>query len=276
VAEHDAQGDQRSVAAAGQRLAIQLVDVEKSFVGQKVLDKVNLAIPEGRTTVITGASGQGKSVILKHMLGLVRPDRGNVLVFGQDIAKLSKKELRTVRTSFGVLFQNVALFDSMTVYDNVALPLRERTDASEAEIRASVEEKLGMMDLVGADDKYPAQLSGGMQKRVGLARALALDPKVVFFDEPTTGLDAKRSSELYRLFYRTQQQLGYTAVIVSHDVPKIFKLSDYVTLLADKVIQGCMPPEEFQRSQNPVIRAFVETTMGTIYSSEREEMNHYE
>jgi len=274
VAEHDAQGTQWPVVAAGAKVAIQLQDVEKSFAGQKVLDRVNLAVPEGKTTVIIGASGQGKSVILKHMLGLMRPDRGKVLVFGKDIAKLGKKELREVRTHFGVLFQNVALFDSMTVYDNVALPLRERTDASEEEIRANVEEKLAMMDLVGADDKYPAQLSGGMQKRVGLARALALNPNVVFFDEPTTGLDAKRSSELYRLFYRTQRQLGYTAVIVSHDVPKIFKLSDYVTLLQDKVIQGCMPPEEFQRSQHPVIRAFVETTMGTIYSSEREEMNH--
>lgn len=276
MAERGIQGDPRSTVAVDERIAIRLVDVEKSFAGQKVLDRVNLAVPEGRTTVIIGASGQGKSVILKHMLGLVRPERGNVLVFGQDIAKLSKKELRKVRTHFGVLFQNVALFDSMTVYDNVALPLRERTEASEGEIRTNVEEKLAMMDLVGANDKYPAQLSGGMQKRVGLARALALDPKVVFFDEPTTGLDAKRSNELYRLFYRTQRQLGYTAVIVSHDVPKIFKLSDYVTLLADRVIQGCMPPEEFQRSQHPVIRAFVETTMGTIYSSEREEMNHDE
>jgi len=274
VAEHAAQENQWSVVAPGAKIAIQLQDVEKSFAGQKVLDKVNLAVPEGKTTVITGASGQGKSVILKHMLGLVRPDQGKVMVFGKDIAKLGKRELREVRTHFGVLFQNVALFDSMTVYDNVALPLRERTDASEEEIRANVGEKLAMMDLVGADDKYPAQLSGGMQKRVGLARALALNPKVVFFDEPTTGLDAKRSSELYRLFYRTQRQLGYTAVIVSHDVPKIFKLSDYVTLLQDKVIQGCMPPEEFQRSQHPVIRAFVETTMGTIYSSEREEMNY--
>jgi len=276
VAERVIQGNSRSVVEVGERIAIQLVDVEKSFAGQKVLDKVNLAVPEGRTTVIIGASGQGKSVILKHMLGLMRPDRGNVLVFGQDIAKLSKKGLRKVRTNFGVLFQNVALFDSMTVYDNVALPLRERTKLSEGEIRASVEEKLAMMDLVGADDKYPAQLSGGMQKRVGLARALALDPRVIFFDEPTTGLDAKRSNELYRLFYRTQRQLGYTAVIVSHDVPKIFKLSDYVTLLADRIIQGCMPPEEFQRSQHPVIRSFVETTMGTIYSSEQEEMNYHE
>ncbi|MGD2062729.1 MAG: ATP-binding cassette domain-containing protein [Nitrospirota bacterium] len=275
MGDHNGRQDQRSETASGERIAIQLVDVEKSFAGQRVLDKVNLVVPEGRTTVITGASGQGKSVILKHMLGLVRPDRGKVLVFGEDIAKLSKKQLRNVRTNFGVLFQNVALFDSMTVYDNVALPLRERTDATEEKIRENVAEKLEMMDLVGADGKFPAQLSGGMQKRVGLARALVLNPQVVFFDEPTTGLDAKRSNELYRLFYQTQQQLGYTAVIVSHDVPKIFKLSDYVTLLADKMIQGCMPPEEFQRSQHPVIRAFVETTMGTIYSSEREEIDPY-
>jgi phospholipid/cholesterol/gamma-HCH transport system ATP-binding protein len=128
-----------------------------------------------------------------------------------------------------------------------------------------------MMDLPGAGSKYPAQLSGGMQKRVGLARALALNPKIVFFDEPTTGLDVHKSNEMYRLFHHTQEEVGYTAVIVSHDVPKIFKLSDHVALLADKVIQGQLTPEEFQRSENPLIREFVETTMGPIYSSEREE-----
>lgn len=252
-------------------IAIELVGVEKSFGRQRVLDRVNLAIAAGKTTVITGASGQGKSVIVKHMLGLVRPDRGQVLGFGRDLARLGQRELREVRTHFGVLFQNVALFDSLTVYDNIALPLRERTRSSEEEIRASVTEKLALMDLDGIEEKYPAQLSGGMKKRVGLARALVLKPEVVFFDEPTTGLDARRSLEIYRLFHRTQQQLGYTAVIVSHDVPKIFKLADYVALLADQVIQGCMPPEAFQRSENPVIRAFVESTMGHIYSSAEEE-----
>ena len=146
----------------------------------------------------------------------------------------------------------------------------------EDEIRACVEEKLAMVDLKGVEEKYPAQLSGGMLKRAGLARALILNPKVVFFDEPTTGLDVHRSNEIYRLFYKTQAELGYTAVIVSHDVPKIFKLCDYVALLADGVVQGCLSPEAFQRSENPVIRDFVRTTMGDIYSSEREEKGFYE
>jgi len=252
-------------------IAIELRDVEKSFGDQNVLNGINLSIVEGKTTVIVGGSGQGKSVILKHMLGLVKPDKGKVEVMGKDISLIGRKELRTLRMSFGVLFQNVALFDSMNVYDNVALPLRQRTKNTEKEIRENVENKLAMMDLKGINEKYPAQLSGGMKKRVGLARALVLNPQVVFFDEPTTGLDVSKSNEIYRLFYKTQAQLGYTAVIVSHDVPKIFNLSDYVALINDGIIQGCMSPEEFQLSENPVIRAFVETTMGTIYSSKKEE-----
>ncbi len=258
------------------KIAIELVDVHKSFGRQEVLKGINLKVHEGTTTVIVGASGQGKSVILKHMLGLVKPDRGKVMVFGEDLTCIGKKKLNEIRTHFGVLFQNAALFDSMTVFDNVALPLRERTDASETEIRQNVEEKLGLMDLLGAEEKYPAQLSGGMRKRVGLARALVLNPRVVFFDEPTTGLDVLKSNEIYRLFYKTQARLKYTAVIVSHDVPKIFKLADYVALLADGVVQGCMSPEEFQLSKNPLIRDFVVTTMGPIYSSEKEESDLYE
>ncbi len=255
------------------KTAIQLIDVEKSFGPQKVLRGINLSVAEGTTTVIVGASGQGKSVILKHMLGLIRPDRGQVLVFGRDMARIGGREMKKVRTNFGVLFQNSALLDSMTVFDNVALPLRERTKASEKEIRDNVEEKLGLMDLVGSESKYPAQLSGGMQKRVGLARALVLNPRVVFFDEPTTGLDVRKSNEIYRLFHKTQAQFKYTAVIVSHDVPKIFKLADYVALLADGIIQGSMTPEEFQLSSNPLIKAFVVETMGPIYSSEGEELS---
>jgi len=257
-------------------MAIELVNVEKTFGVQQVLRGANLPVRQGRTTVIVGASGQGKSVIIKHMLGLVRPDSGQVNVFGKDVARISSRELKEIRRDFGVLFQNVALFDSMNIYDNVALPLRERTRMPEDEVRANVEEKLDMMDLRGVNEKYPAQLSGGMLKRAGLARALVLNPKIVFFDEPTTGLDVNKSNEIYRLFYRTQAKLGYTAVIVSHDVPKIFKLCDYVALLADGVVEGCLSPEEFQRSENPVIRSFVRTTMGDIYSSEQEEKGFYE
>lgn len=252
-------------------VVIELDGVKKNFGSQNVLAGVNLRVCEGTTTVIVGGSGEGKSVILKHMLGLMRPDAGTVSIFGQDIAKASPRVLKDVRRDFGVLFQNVALFDSMTIFDNVALPIRERTQNDPQQVAARVEELFDMMDLPGVGSKYPAQLSGGMKKRVGLARALALNPKIVFFDEPTTGLDVHKSNEMYRLFHQTQARVGYTAVIVSHDVPKIFKLSDHVALLAGGVIQGQLTPEEFQRSENPLIREFVETTMGPIYSSEREE-----
>jgi len=247
---------------------IQLIDVKKSFGSQLVLKGVNLSIYEGKTTVIVGESGKGKSLLLKHILGLVKPDSGQVIVDGKDINKISKRELKDIRADFGVLFQNAALFDSMTVYDNVALPLCERTDFSEEKIKDIVNEKLKLMDLEGSNEKYPAQLSGGMRKRVGLARALVLNPKIVFFDEPTTGLDVAKSNEIYRVFFRTQSKLRYTSLIVSHDVPKIFKLADYVALLYEGIIQDCLPPEDFQTSENPTIREFVEKTMGLIYESE--------
>ncbi len=257
--------------AEQKKVAIELIGVEKSFGQQKVLRGVDLVVHEGTTTVIVGPSGMGKSVILKHMLGLLKPDAGRVMVYGKDLSRLGSAEIKEVRRDFGVLFQNAALFDSLSVYDNVALPLRERTRMAEKEIRQKVREKLELMDLHGVEEKYPAQISGGMRKRVGLARALMLNPRIVFFDEPTTGLDVHKSNEIYRLFYRTQSQLGYTAVIVSHDVPKIFKLSDNVALLHEGRLQGSMSPEQFQLSENPAIRAFVETTMGPIYSSDREE-----
>jgi phospholipid/cholesterol/gamma-HCH transport system ATP-binding protein len=250
--------------------AVQLIDIRKSYGPQEVLKGVNLSIVEGKTTVIVGGSGQGKSQIIKHILGLIRPNSGQVMVYGKDLNNVNDKQLKEIRNNFGVLFQNAALFDSMTVFDNVALPLRERTKIPEKEIDKIVNEKLVMMDVEGTNDKYPAQLSGGMRKRVGLARALVLNPKIVFFDEPTTGLDIAKSNEIYRVFFKTQTALGYTAVIVSHDVPRIFKLADYVALLHNGVVQGCLTPEEFQLSDNPVIKAFVETTMGPLYSSEME------
>ncbi len=255
---------------------IELIDVKKSFGSQQVLRGINLSVAEGTTTVIVGASGQGKSIILKHMLGLIRPDHGQVLVLGEDLARISGRKLKEIRANFGVLFQNAALLDSLTVFDNIALPLRERTKTTEKEISQRVDERLALMGLEGSELKYPAQLSGGMQKRVGLARALIMNPRVVFFDEPTTGLDVRKSNEIYRLFYKTQAHFKYTSVIVSHDVPKIFKLADTVALLADGVIQGCMTPEEFQLSDKPVIRSFVVETMGPIYSSEGEEPQEHE
>jgi len=248
---------------------IQMINVRKKFGAQEVLKGINLSIYDGKTTVIVGESGQGKSLVIKHILGLMKPTSGKVLVNGKDINTIGRKALKEIRSDFGVLFQHAALFDSMTVFENVALPLRERTKATEEEIKSKVTEMLDLMDLEGSDEKYPAQISGGMKKRVGLARALVLNPKIVFFDEPTTGLDIAKSNEIYRVFYRTQTKLGYTSVIVSHDVPKIFKLADYVALLYDGVIQDCISPEDFQTSENPVIKEFVEKTMGRIYESEQ-------
>lgn len=252
------------------RPVIEINGLIKTFGGIEVLKGIDLSVIEGKTTVIVGGSGQGKSLIIKHILGLIRPDSGSVRVYGKEMSNIGRKDLKEIRMDFGVLFQNSALFDSMNVYDNIALPLRERTHMSEEEISHIVNDKIEMMDIVGSNEKYPAQLSGGMKKRVGLARALVLKPRIIFFDEPTTGLDVAKSNEIYRIFFRTQQKLKYTAVIVSHDVPKIFKLADYVALLHNGVIQGCLSPEEFQLSDDPVIKKFVETTMGPLYSGEME------
>lgn len=251
---------------------VEFKGVSKSFFNrdgeeQKVLDDVSFTIHPGGTTVVAGGSGQGKSVTLKLMLKLLQADRGQVLVDGQDIAYLRGRQLEEVRTKFGVLFQGAALFDSMSVFENVALPLRERTKLSGQEIKEQVAETLEQLELAGHEQKFPAQLSGGMQKRVGLARALQLKPDIMLFDEPTTGLDPVMTDEIYRLFARTQRLIGYTSVIVSHDIPKVFNLADQVVVLASGKIDVFDNPEEIQWSVKPHIRDFVKTTMGDIYQS---------
>ncbi len=249
---------------------IRLIDIHKSFGSQSVLRGVDLDIVRGETTVICGESGQGKSVLLKHILGLVRPDRGQVLVEGEDISRLKGAALNRLRTRFGVLFQGVALFDSMSVFDNIALPLRERSRLPEKEVEKKVLAALQMMDLEGSADKFPAQLSGGMKKRVGLARALQLEPDILLFDEPTTGLDPVKSHDVYRLFFETQKRLGYTSVIVSHDIPKIFNLADKIAILHQGEVRVCLAPEELQRSRDPFVRDFMVRVMGSAHSSNDE------
>jgi len=254
---------------------IQFVDVHKSFEGlngavNKVLRGVNFNIQPGMTTVIGGASGQGKSVAIKLILGLMKPDSGQILVEGKDVAVMGTSELKEMRSSFGVVFQGVAPFDSMTVFENVALPLEEKTALSKQEIRKRVMDSLEQFGLVGHEDKFPAQLSGGMLKRVGLARALQLDPKIMLFDEPTTGLDPARSLEIYRLFYKIQKKMGYTAVIVSHDIPKIFNLADQVVVMHEGKAKVFKSSEEIQWSNDPIIHDFVQLTMGHIYKSRME------
>ncbi len=246
---------------------IQFAQVGKSFGTQSVLAGVDFSIFPGRTTVIAGASGQGKSVTLKLILGLLKADSGRVLVKGRDIARIRGRELNELRMNFGVLFQGAALLDSLTVFANVALPLEERTRLAAAEIRNKVLETLEQLGLAGHEDKYPAQLSGGMKKRVGLARALMLQPEIMLFDEPTTGLDPEKSLEIYRLFLETQQKFGYTSVIVSHDLPKIFNLADQVIIMGAGKAKSFAGPEDIQRSSDPDIREFVRITMGNIYTS---------
>ncbi len=246
---------------------IQFCKVVKTFADQTILDEVDMDIPAGKTTVIAGASGQGKSVSIKLILGLMKPDSGQILVDGRDITKLGKNGLREVRSDFGVMFQGVALFDSLTVYENVAMPLEERTKLSAAQIQKKVMEKLDLFDLVGHENKFPAQISGGMRKRVGLARALMLQPRIMLFDEPTTGLDPAMSMEIYRLFYETQKQFGYTAIIVSHDIPKIFNLADQVAILHKQKMNMFNSPDEIILSEEPEIKSFVRMTMGHVYQS---------
>ncbi len=250
--------------------AIRLIDIHKSFGTQAVLRGVNLDVERGATTVICGESGQGKSVLLKHILGLLTSDRGKVLVEGEDISRLRGAALNHLRTRFGVLFQGVALFDSMTVFDNIALPLRERSRLSEPEVKVKVEKSLQMMDLEDSAEKFPGQLSGGMKKRVGLARALQLEPDILLFDEPTTGLDPVKSHDVYQLFFATQKRLGYTSVIVSHDIPKIFNLADKIAILHEGQVRACMAPAELQRSQDPFVRDFIIRVMGRAYRSSYE------
>lgn len=246
---------------------IEFVDVIKSFGDQRILDRVNLKIYPGRTTVIAGGSGQGKSVTLKLVLGLLKPDSGSILVKGRDVALMGRRELNEIRSVFGVLFQGVALLDSLNVFDNVALPLRERTKLSPDAIRERVVGTLFQLGLVGHDEKFPAQLSGGMKKRVGLARALQVQPEIMLFDEPTTGLDPEKTLDIYQLFFETQRKFGYTSVIVSHDIPKVFKLADQVVVLNDGKLVSFDNPEEIQLCAIPEIQSFVKATMGHLYHS---------
>lgn len=236
---------------------IKLIDVEKSFNGQVVLDRLNLEIPEGKITAVIGPSGEGKSVLIKHMIGLLKPDRGQVLVDGEDIAVMGRRRLNRVREKFGMLFQGVALFDSMTVFENVAFPLEEKTRLSGGEIRDRVHEALEHVGLRGVDDKYPDELSGGMKKRVGLARALLLNPRIILFDEPTTGLDPIICKAINRLIRETHAKFGFTAVIVTHEVPEIFSLCHYVAMLLAGKVVAAGTPEEIQHSTDPRVIQFI-------------------
>ena len=236
---------------------IELTGVTKSFGSQVVLNGVNLKIPAGQITAIIGPSGEGKSVLLKHMIGLLRPDSGSVIVEGEDISRLGRGGMNRVREKFGMLFQNAALFDSLTVFENVAFPLQEKTRLSDAEIAQRVHDALINVGLTGVEAKYPDQLSGGMKKRVGLARALLMDPRIILFDEPTTGLDPVICRAIHHMIKETHAKFGYTAVVVSHEIPEIFDISDTVAVLYRGTIIESGTPQQIQSSQGPVVRQFI-------------------
>ncbi|MBE0604436.1 MAG: ATP-binding cassette domain-containing protein [Deltaproteobacteria bacterium] len=237
---------------------LRLVGVEKAFEGKKVLDGVTLDIPRERITAIIGLSGAGKSVLLKHMIGLLKPDRGQVIVDGADINRLSKKELYEVRRRFGMLFQSGALFDSLTVFENVAFPLREKTKMAEGEIREKVLRILRTVGLEGASEKYPDELSGGMVRRVALARAVVLDPEIILFDEPTTGLDPIIRNSILNLFRRAYEENRFTMVMVSHDIPDIFQYCHHVVVVNNGKVVEVGAPEDVRNSSDPFVRQLVD------------------
>ncbi len=236
---------------------IKLVDVYKTFNGQEVLKGITLEIPKGKTTAIIGRSGGGKSVLLKHIIGLLKPDSGQILVEGTDISRLNNRDLNKIRNRFGILFQGAALFDSLTVYDNIAFPLREKTRLKENEIRKLVDEKLAQLGLEGMGYKYPAEISGGMKKRVGLARALIMGPEIMLFDEPTTGLDPIMKNAIYNLILEMHKKFGFTAVVVSHEIPDIFGIAHHVAMLNNGVIAESGTSADIQKSTNPVVTEFI-------------------
>ncbi len=239
-------------------IMIELINVSKSFGSQKVLRGVNLKIPEDSITVILGRSGEGKTILLKHMIGLIKPDSGTVLVDGEDLNHLSDEKLLAVRKKFGMLFQHAALFDSLTVEENVAFPIKEHSKKSAKEIHELVMQKLELVGLKNVEHKMPSQLSGGMRKRVGLARALALSPKIILYDEPTTGLDPLMTDSVNELIHQTQKKLHVTSIIISHDIESTFRIADQVAMLHEGQIIECGSPEVFQQSKNPIVQHFIQ------------------
>jgi phospholipid/cholesterol/gamma-HCH transport system ATP-binding protein len=236
---------------------IQVIDVHRSFGSQQVLRGINLRVQKGEILAIIGRSGSGKTVLLRHIIGLVRPNRGQILIEGTDITQLSGRRLDRVRERFGMLFQGGALFDSMTVFDNVAFPLREKTDLPPSEIAAQVQKMLENVGLGEMGYKFPAELSGGMKKRTALARALVTNPSSILFDEPTTGLDPILVHAIHQLIQETHDTFGYTAVIVSHEIPEVFEIATRVAVIHEGRIIAEGTPEMILKSPDPFIQQFI-------------------
>jgi phospholipid/cholesterol/gamma-HCH transport system ATP-binding protein len=238
-------------------VVIECVGVEKSFAGHPVLAGVDCRVMRGRITVIMGPSGTGKSVLLRHFVGLLKPDRGHVIVEGRSVPRLSEDELLELRRHMGMLFQDGALFSSMNLYDNVAFPLRQHTRRSEREIREVVMARLAEVGLTGAERKMPNELSGGMRKRAGFARALVLEPRILLFDEPDSGLDPVRTALLCELIKEIQRRYESTAVVISHDTKAVFDVADDVILLHGGRVVEQGPKEQLRESTHPFTRQFI-------------------
>ncbi len=237
---------------------IEVVDLKKSFGGNEVLKGVNLTIYKGETVVVLGRSGCGKSVLLRHMIGLMRPDSGRIIVDGIDVTKLKHDDLYEMRKKFGMLFQGAALFDSMSVWENVGLGLMEHTDLGMDEIRKIVCRKLERVGLSDMDDLKPAELSGGMKKRVGLARAIAMDPPVILYDEPTTGLDPIMADIINELIRDLQGSLDITSVAVTHDMTSACKIGDRLAMLFDGKIVFEGTPDEIRSTEDELVKQFID------------------
>ena len=253
---------------------IRFENITKVLGGKTILDQISFEIGEGETFVIVGLSGAGKSVTLKHMIRLMQPDSGSVVIDGERIDQLGRSALRTVRGKFGVLFQSAALLQWMTVFDNVALPLREHTKKAESEIKRLVEEKLDLLSLSDAGDKFPADLSGGMQKRVGLARAIIMSPKIVLYDEPTSGLDPVTSRRIDNLIMDMRKKLGITSVVVTHDLHSALAIGSRIMMLHHGKIVENAAPVDFIRSKDPTVQSFLESQYITKRGKWETELNH--
>lgn len=237
---------------------IKIKNLKKSFNSKKVLDSVDLDIEQGKITVIIGRSGEGKSVLIKHIIGLLKPDEGSITLDDEELTSMDEKRLNILRKRFGMLFQSAALFDSMTVAENVGFPLKEHTDVDWKTIMNTVTDKLRRVGLVGVENMMPADLSGGMKKRVGLARAIVMDPEIILFDEPTTGLDPIMSDSIADLMLTTQRDLKTTYIVITHDIALTYKIADKIAMLHEGKIIETGTVDEIKASTNPVLRQFLE------------------
>jgi phospholipid/cholesterol/gamma-HCH transport system ATP-binding protein len=237
---------------------IRLIDVYKAFGPKRVLEGFSLDVVEGETMVIVGYSGTGKSVAIKHIVGLLEPDAGQVLVDGLEVPRLSRRELYQLRARIGYVFQFAALFDSLSIGDNVAMGLRKQQEHSDREIADRVDEALDLVDLPNVAERFPAELSGGMRKRVGIARAIALRPKYILYDEPTTGLDPVTSAVIDQLMIRMREKLGVTSIVITHDMRSAYTVGTRIAMLYQGRVRQVGTVDEVQQTSDPIVRQFIE------------------